>query len=121
MKKRNILLLTATLFSAILLMSCSSGIENQYLGQCLTDKSIKMYGAYWCPHCQEQKQLFGKGWENVTYVECSLPGGKGQTEYCTQQGIESYPTWEFADGTRINGKLSLEELSRISECALRNN
>ena len=26
--------------------------------QCLTDDGVKMYGAWWCPHCQSQKKLF---------------------------------------------------------------
>ena len=29
------------------------------LAQCLTAKGVKMYGAYWCSHCQNQKKAFG--------------------------------------------------------------
>ncbi len=27
--------------------------------QCLATKQAKMYGLYWCPHCIEQKEMFG--------------------------------------------------------------
>ena len=29
--------------------------------KCLATKQAKMYGLYWCPHCIEQKEMFGKG------------------------------------------------------------
>src|SRR3989338_5665230 len=28
--------------------------------KCLKDKGAIFYGAFWCPHCQKQKSLFGK-------------------------------------------------------------
>jgi hypothetical protein len=27
--------------------------------QCLEGKQVKMYAAYWCPHCFDQKEMFG--------------------------------------------------------------
>ena len=30
-----------------------------------------MYGAYWCPHCQAQKKVFGESFQYVPYVECT--------------------------------------------------
>lgn len=83
-------------------ITSTSGSAETKLAKYLTEKGAKMYGAYWCPHCFEQKQLFGKqAWEKVTYVEC----GEGATEHkadpaaCTQAGIKGFPTWI------INGKL----------------
>jgi len=29
------------------------------LAQCIADSGAKFYGAFWCPHCQNQKQAFG--------------------------------------------------------------
>ena len=77
-----------------------------------------MFGAYWCSHCQQQKKLFGSAWDQVDYIECSLPGGQAQTEVCIQAKIQSYPTWEFAPNDRLTGKLSLEQLSAKSGCPL---
>ena len=86
------------------------------LAQCLTEKGAKMYGAYWCPHCQEQKKKFAASWKYVTYVECSLPGGRGQTKACDDANIEGYPTWEFGDGKRLGGVRTFNELAEATGC-----
>ncbi|MFQ5532193.1 MAG: hypothetical protein ACE5ES_06265, partial [Candidatus Nanoarchaeia archaeon] len=69
-------------------------------------------------HCNAQKATFGNSWDKVNYIECSLPGGSGQTAECTREGIQGYPTWEFQDGSRRSGELSLQTLSDLSGCAL---
>ncbi len=87
------------------------------LAQCLTDKGAKMYGAYWCPHCQQQKKLFGKAFSKVTYVECAIPGNpREQTQACKDANISGYPTWTFADGSRTNGEQSLADLAEKTGC-----
>lgn len=107
-------------FMMILLAGCSSKSSPELIGftKCLTDSGAVMFGAYWCPHCQEQKREFGGAWSNINYVECSLPGGNGQTEVCIQAKIESYPTWEFKDGSRLTGKQSFGQLAARSGCKL---
>lgn len=85
---------------------------------CLKDKGATFYGAFWCPHCQNQKKLFGKSAGKLPYVECSASNGKGQLPVCTDKKIEGYPTWEFADGSRESGELSLERLAEKTGCAL---
>ncbi len=100
---------------------CSDNISKQAkenLASCLSEKGVVMFGAFWCSHCQQQKKLFGDAWDKISYVECSLPDGKSQTEVCKQAGIESYPTWEFAPGDRVAGQLSLEALSAKTNCPL---
>lgn len=64
------------------------------LAKCLTDKGVKMYGAYWCPHCQNQKKAFGDSFKYINYTECADPNVEGQLEVCQKAKIESYPTWE---------------------------
>jgi hypothetical protein len=87
------------------------------LAQCLTDKGVKMYGAYWCPHCQAQKKQFGDAFKKVTYVECAIPGdSRGQTQACKDQNIEGYPTWIFQDGSRVSGEQTFETLAEKSGC-----
>jgi uncharacterized membrane protein len=73
-----------------------------------------MYGAYWCPACQQQKDLFGSAFKNVPYVECS-PNGRGapQAEACSEAGVQSYPTW-IIEGQSYRGVRSLEALAEIS-------
>ena len=35
--------------------------------KCLATKQAKMYGLYWCPHCIEQKEMFGAAFHYVPY------------------------------------------------------
>jgi thiol-disulfide isomerase/thioredoxin len=85
---------------------------------CLKDKGAVFYGAFWCPHCQAQKKLFGSSARLLPYVECSMPDNS-QTQQCIDKKIESYPTWEFADGTRpFRGEVTLEQLSEKTGCPL---
>ena len=95
-----------------------SGGKNDEFAKCLTTKGMKMYGAYWCPHCIDQKKILGKSWEHVNYIECSLPNRGGQTQACNTANIQSYPTWETSDGRRIGAVLPLEQLAEISGCSL---
>lgn len=92
-----------------------AGPEDPYLrglATRLSESGAIFYGASWCPHCQEQKALFGASQERLPYVECS-PGGQGgpSASSCTQAGVRSYPTWIFANGDRVTSLLSLEELA----------
>lgn len=81
------------------------------LAKCLTDSGAELYGAYWCPHCQQQKDLFGDAVEYVPYIECTT-----EQEKCSNAGIRAYPTWKFADGSEAVGGQSLENLASLSGC-----
>ncbi len=81
--------------------------------QCLVGKGATMYGAYWCPHCQAEKALFGASFRYVGYVECTQDVDK-----CTAAGIQAFPTWKYPDGTTYVGTQSLEQLAAESGCAL---
>jgi thiol-disulfide isomerase/thioredoxin len=85
--------------------------------QCLADAGAVFYGAFWCPHCQAQKALL-KNSSKIPYVECSTADMRGQTPICIEKGVESYPAWEFADGSWANGEQTLEQLSEKTGCAL---
>jgi thiol-disulfide isomerase/thioredoxin len=85
---------------------------------CLKDKGAIFYGAYWCPHCQAQKKLFGSSVNLLPYVECSTADASGQTQICIDKGIKSYPTWVFADGTTLNGEIPLQQLADKTACVL---
>ncbi len=92
--------------------------QHDSFAQCLTEKGATMYGAYWCGHCQNQKELFSGSWKYVNYVECSLPSGKGQTQECIDKEINGYPTWEFADGSREVRVMSPQELAEKTGCSI---
>lgn len=86
--------------------------------QCLTAKGMKMYGAWWCPHCADQKESFGYAFGYVNYVECSLPGQRTMNDTCKQAGIKNFPTWQFPDGSRTEGLLPLDVLAQKTGCKL---
>ncbi|HZP18096.1 MAG TPA: hypothetical protein VFB00_09035 [Terriglobales bacterium] len=90
--------------------------------KCLSAKGVRMYGAWWCPHCAEQKESFGYAFQYVNYVECSpqeQPQGQRIIyEHCKQAGVQHFPTWQFADGSKTEGVLSLPDLSQKTGCKL---
>jgi thiol-disulfide isomerase/thioredoxin len=86
--------------------------------QCLDEKGATFYGAFWCPHCQRQKAMFRSSAKLLPYVECSTPNGKEQTPLCIEKNITGYPTWEFADGTRLSGEVDLQTLAEKTRCVL---
>jgi hypothetical protein len=87
--------------------------------RCLTEKKATMYGAFWCDHCREQKDLFGDSARYLPYVECVERGTHKVTEQCKALGIRRTPTWIFENGERVDGKvLSLQDLSQKTGCRL---
>lgn len=86
------------------------------LAQCLTDRGARLYSASWCGYCRRQAELFGPAFVRVRHIECSPPGTEGQTEECRAARIGAYPTWVFANGSRNEGLMSLEELAAATGC-----
>lgn|SRR3989344_1346019 len=86
--------------------------------QCLKDERAVFYGTFWCPYCQAQKKMFGSSAKLLPYAECSTLDGKSQVQECKDKNISGYPTWEFADGSRLTGKLSFEQLAEKTSCSL---
>jgi hypothetical protein len=86
--------------------------------QCVKDSGATFYGAFWCPHCQAQKKMFGNSSKLLPYVECSTLDGKSQLPVCTDKKVQSYPTWEFADGSRLTGEVDLATLAEKTNCVL---
>jgi uncharacterized membrane protein len=80
----------------------------------LTKIDAKFYGASWCPHCKDQKQMFGSSVDRVPYIECS-PGGPRApvSQVCKDARIESYPTW-IINGQRYDGTQTLQALAQFS-------
>jgi uncharacterized membrane protein len=80
----------------------------------LVKTDAKFYGASWCPHCSEQKELFGPSSNRVPYIECSPGGSRApQAQICNDAGIKSYPTW-IINGQRYSGTQSLDSLAQFS-------
>jgi len=84
------------------------------LAKHLTAKGAVMYTAYWCPHCHEQKELFGKeATAELNVVECAPDGYKNQAALCKAKQIQGFPSWEI-NGTVDSGVKPLAKLAAMS-------
>jgi hypothetical protein len=86
--------------------------------QCLATKQAKMYGLYWCPHCIEQKEMFGESFHFVPYQECAIKGSSELATECKVAGVKLFPSWQFGMDPPKEGVVSLEALSDKTGCAL---
>ena len=95
-------------------VTTTSGEAEIQLARHLKEIGAKKYSAWWCPHCYQQKQLFGKeAASDLDIIECARQGVNPQPKLCESVGIKGFPTWE------INNKLypnvqPLEQLAKLS-------
>lgn len=91
-----------------------SNIDKLALANHLQSINARFYGAYWCPFCNRQKELFGKeAFRRINYIECDPGGENPQPQQCESARIESIPTWVI-NGKQYPGFLSLEQLAENS-------
>jgi uncharacterized membrane protein/glutaredoxin len=82
------------------------------LAEHLTASGAALYTAYWCPHCHEQKELFGRdATAKLKVIECAPDGQNSQKALCEAKGIQGFPSWE------INGQLDsgVKPLAKLAE------
>lgn len=78
----------------------------------LRQAGVVFYGAWWCPACFKQKNLFGQQAGNqLPYQECEKT--EEQRQRCQKTGIGAYPTWVMGE-QRLEGVQTLERLGRWS-------
>lgn len=83
------------------------------LAKHLTDSGAVIYGAWWGPRCADQKEMFGKAFAYVNYVECDPKGQNANPQLCRDMGIKLFPTWDI-NGQRHEGVLSLSQLAALT-------
>ena len=113
-------LIMAAILIGMRLFTRSEETSTKYVGlaQCIAQKGVKFYGAFWCTHCADQKAEFGAAAKDLPYVECSNPD-HSQNAACNAAGVKNnYPTWIFPDGTVHEGGLSPETLSQMTGCSI---
>ena len=82
------------------------------LAEHLRRRGAVFYGAWWCPHCFHQKNLFGtEAGRQLPYVECDKEEAGRQR--CAAANVKAYPTWVLG-AERKEGVLSIEELIQWS-------
>jgi hypothetical protein len=100
---------------SIFLGACSKNDEPgkfDAFATCLTEKGVIMYGTEWCPHCQNQKKLFGSSFDYINYIDCDR-----NQQACAEAGITGYPTW-FVGGEYYPGEQSFYDLATRSGCSI---
>ena len=121
-KKSNLLV-----YSCVLALFAAAYLAGRYyrshkydsFAQCLAAKQAKMYGLYWCPHCADQKAMFGASFRYVPYVECAIKGSpKELAPACKAAGVTLFPSWQFGMDPPHEGVLSLQALSQKTGCSL---
>lgn len=85
------------------------------LAKHLQQVGAKMYGAYWCPYCHRQRDLFGQTAfsQYIQYIECDPRGENPKPSLCREAKVKGYPTWEI-NGQFYPGLKSLDELATLS-------
>lgn len=121
--KKNSLLV----YACVLVLFAAAYLAGRYrhnhkydsFAQCLASKQAKMYGLYWCPHCADQKAMFGASFHYVPYVECAIKGSPRElAPACKVAGVTLFPSWQFGMDPPHEGVLSLQALSEKTGCSL---
>jgi hypothetical protein len=102
------LFLAALVLDAVPLRAADLGA----FARCLTRARTTYYRTSWCPHCRAQEELFGSAMRYIDEVDCTAPRA------CAAARVASFPTWTFADGSRLSGLAQPAELSRRTGCPL---
>lgn len=90
----------------------TSSEADMTLARHLKTTGAACYTAWWCPHCQDQREKFGREATALApFVECSDSNRRRTPECRANKDIEGFPTW------RIAGKLHVgaQELSKLAE------
>lgn len=114
------------MYAAVIILLVAAYLGGRYyrnhkydaFAKCLATKQAKMYGLYWCPHCIEQKGMFGDSFHYVPYTECAIKGSSEMAAECKVAGVKLFPSWQFGAEPPKEGVLSLEALSDKTGCAL---
>jgi hypothetical protein len=123
-EERNKKLLT---YGIVLVLLAAAFLAGRYyrnhkydsFAKCLAAKQVRMYGLYWCPHCADQKAMFGGAFRYVLYVECAVKDKPGElAPACKAAGTKLFPSWQFGVDPPKEGVLSMQELSDKTGCSL---
>ena len=85
--------------------------------QALSSSATKFFGAGWCSNCTTQKELFEDGQVYLPFIEVTN-GDRTPNQTGIDENAFTYPTWEFPDGSRLEGLQTLETISARSGIAI---
>lgn len=95
-------------------VTTTSGKSEIELAKHLKSVGAVKYAAFWCPHCYEQKQLFGKeASKELIDVECAPEGNNPQPQKCIDAKVKAFPTWVI-NGKIYEGVQTLDKLADLT-------
>lgn len=66
----------------------ASSPDSLKLAERLKSLNTRMFGAYWCSHCNNQKQILGReAFEMIDYIECDREGFNNQYKFCRESKV----------------------------------
>lgn len=83
----------------------------------LRDAGVIFFGADWCPNCVQQKKLFEDGSRFLDFREVTNPD-RTPNALGISENVLTYPTWQFQNGSRQTGVLTLAQISAASGIAI---
>jgi len=108
------LMVKCLIIAIILCAGCSKApvVTKNYdaLAQCMNTAGAIMYGTEWCPHCKDQKAMFGSSFKYINYVDCDT-----YKDICVAAGVEGYPTWKINNNTYA-GTQNIYDLASRTGC-----
>jgi len=115
-----IIVLILSLITLILIINnikiLKSDLKDNF-AQCLTNKGVKYYHSFQCPHCKAQDEMFGNAKRYLPIIECgALDGSTEWNKECVNNNVYSVPQWHFPNGAILYGTQPLEVLAKESGC-----
>ena len=113
------MLLVWILAISIVIVGCSKKTDTSewselmWFAECVTQAWAIFYGTERCPHCQNQKKLFGASIEKINFVDCDK-----QSALCSAASVTWYPTWKFADGSVLQWTQPLDAIAAKTNCSM---
>lgn len=84
--------------------------------QALSDSGARLFGAEWDPTTTSQRELFQDGSQFLPYVEVTT-ADRMTNEIGLNNNI-GQATWIFGNGVRVEGEMTLAEISEVSGIAI---
>ncbi|MFO0885970.1 MAG: hypothetical protein U0894_17605 [Pirellulales bacterium] len=93
-----------------------SGQDLVAFAKALAASGAKLYGADWNADTTTQRNTFEDGWRFLPFVEVTNADHTANS-VATTNNITTYPTWVFANSTRLTGPQTLSAISAASGIA----
>jgi uncharacterized membrane protein len=95
-------------------VTTTSGEAEIALARHLKQSGAKLFVSWTCPHCFQQKQLFGQeALEELPKIECHPDGINPQPQLCNAANITGFPSWVI-NGKLTSGVTTLSDLAKMS-------